>query len=124
YRAVRAQDRIVLRGLRDRAVAWGRHDRSSQEGLRLLGDIATCADLLRAINRRQELRSHDEALLRALAGEPGGGDDWWGRVQRLEGLDEALDLLLGRARAAADRGALLALVQARLDALRSAAAAD
>jgi hypothetical protein len=117
YADVRAQDRTVLRGLRERALEWARHDKSSQEGLRLLGDVWTCADLLRGINRRQELRGHDEALLVALSRAPHGDADWWARLQRLDGLDDELDELLARARRDAGSAASLEAILLRLAAL-------
>lgn len=101
YREVRIQDRLVLRGLRDRALAWARRDRSTQEGLRLLQDVFTCTDLLRGINRRQELRAHDEALIQSLmAGPLADRSGWWTRLRAIEGLDDELDALLDGARRA------------------------
>jgi hypothetical protein len=120
YRDVRAQDRFVLRSLRERALAWARKDRTSKEGLRLLGDVWTCADLLQGINRRQELHNHDQELLRALVADPSGDAGWWARLPRLEGFDDELDAILSRSQethgGTRDKAVLDAVV-ARLTAL-------
>ena len=115
YRDVRVEDRRVLRGLRDRAVLWARSDKSSQAGLRLLGDVWACADLLRGVNRRQDLRAHDEALVASLLGardiEP---TEFWTRVGRLEGLDDVLDTWILRARSAGPSEETRSRVETRL----------
>jgi len=108
YRDVRVQDRVILRGLRERALAWARFDKSSHEGLRLLGDVWTCADLLRGISRRQELQRHDHACLEALVAAPTGDAVWWIRCGELEGLDDELDRLLAQQRDAGTRDAVVA----------------
>lgn len=99
YREVRIQDRLVLRSLRDRALAWAQRDKSTHEGLRLLQDVFTCTDLLRGINRRQDLRAHDEAKLQTLvAGPHADRSGWWTSLRALEGLDDELDALIEAAR--------------------------
>jgi len=119
YSDVRASDRIALRGLRRRALAWARDDRSPREGLRLLQDVWTCADLLREINQRQELRAHDAALIRSLLdgpnGEPG---EWMTRLERLTGLDDELDELIEHGKGTTGNASLFAVVGARLGQLR------
>jgi hypothetical protein len=108
YARVRAPDRFVVRTLQQRALDWARHDRSPGEGLRILEDIWISADLLRAINRRQELRVHDGAAIRALSTGPRGDTrDWFGQLERLFGLDDALDDLIVRARGDAHLDALI-----------------
>jgi hypothetical protein len=100
YADVRASDRAVLRELRERALQWARGDRAVPAGLHLLDDVFTCGDLLRGINRRQELREQDGALIAALARSPDaetGG--WFARLDALFGLDDDLDRLLERTRA-------------------------
>jgi hypothetical protein len=97
YADVRASDRAVLRKLRERALQWAGHDRSVTAGLHLLDDVWTCGDLLRGINRRQELKDHDRALIGALLRGP--DDDisaWFDRFDPLFGLDDDLDTLLAR----------------------------
>ena len=98
YAELRASDRIVLRRLRERVLAWAREKRSVVEGRRILADVATTADLLRDINRRQELRAHDTALLERGAGGPTQDvRAWIDALAPLTGLDDELDDLLARA---------------------------
>ncbi len=98
YGALRVPDRLLLSAQRDRLLDWSRSGRPVAAGLQLLEDIWTCADLLRDINRRQELRTHDEQLILELLG-PAAHDqsDWLPRLERLSGLDDELDALLARA---------------------------
>ncbi|HEY0255398.1 MAG TPA: hypothetical protein VGC41_27905, partial [Kofleriaceae bacterium] len=91
YAHVRASDRAILRELRERALRWARGDRAIAAGLNFLEDVRTCGDLLRGINRRQEIRTHDVALVRQLA----NGDH--GRLSDLYGLDDVIDDLILRA---------------------------
>jgi hypothetical protein len=108
YADVRFSDRVVLRRLRERALTWARHDRSVPAGLRLLDDIWTCSDLLRGINRRQELRDHDRALIpRLLRGPDDDVAAWFVELDSLYGLDDDLDQLFERARAIAKAGGAL-----------------
>lgn len=107
---LRVSDRVMLRGLRDRVFAWARGEREVQAGLEMLGDVFTCADLLREINRRQELRAHDRSVIATLLafGDQADGSDM---VLRLEGLDDELDRILEERTKygiAVVRGALLA----------------
>lgn len=118
FAIARAADRAVLRGLRDRMLAWARTDKSALAGLRILSDVAACADLLHGINRRQELRGHDLALLVGLRAGPAGDlVAWIADLRRLDGLDDQLDALT--AQAEADRGgaATVAAIVARLEVL-------
>lgn len=101
YAELRASDRIVLRRLRERVLAWARERKSVVEGQRILADVATTADLLRGINRRQELRAHDRGVLERTADGPTHDvRAWLAALDLLIGLDDALDDLLARARAA------------------------
>jgi hypothetical protein len=118
FAIARAADRAVLRGLRDRMLAWARTDKSALAGLRILSDVAACADLLHGINRRQELRGHDLALLVGLRAGPAGDlPAWIADLRRLDGLDDQLDALT--AQAEADRGGAttVAAIVARLEVL-------
>ena len=96
YAYVRATDRTMLRGLRERILEWARGEKAAQRGLELMGDVETTADLLRGINQRQEVRLHDRALVARLGAL--GPDDANAEVAadlaRLEGLDDALDQVL------------------------------
>jgi hypothetical protein len=115
YADVRASDRAILRRLRERAFAWARTDRAVREGLNLLEDVWTSADLLRDINRRQELRAHDAALVMdLLAGPASDPAAWFARLDTLAGLDDALDVLVERARAAPHPEDLVPELLARL----------
>lgn len=108
YADVRFSDRLVLRRLRERALTWARHDRSVPAGLQLLEDVWTCGNLLRGINRRQELKAHDGALIpRLLRGPDDDVAAWFAELDALYGLDDDLDQLFDRARAIAKTGGAL-----------------
>jgi hypothetical protein len=95
YERARISDRRLLRRLHERLLLWARSGRAVPSGLELLDDVWTCADLLRDINRRQELKVHDAALIRQLtcsASDP--SEHWLDQVEPLFGLDDALDLLI------------------------------
>jgi hypothetical protein len=95
YADVRASDRAVLRRLRERALAWARHDRGTVSGLQLIEDLWTSADLLRRINRRQELLHHDRELAARLSAGPVGTiDEWFRELDALFGMDDRLDGIL------------------------------
>ena len=99
---IRLPDRILMSQQRDRLLDWSRAGRPAASGLQLLEDIWTCADLLRDINRRQELRTHDQELIGQLLDPASQSSaDWVTRLERLSGLDDALDLLIARASEAA-----------------------
>ena len=118
YAAARASDRALLRGLHERILLWARSGQAEDEGLQLLNDVITSADLLRGINRRQELRSHDCALIGQLLGEPAvPAGDWLTRIAALCGLDDELDALVERAQSEMNVTAIEAL-RARLGQLR------
>lgn len=115
YPDVRASDRAVLRELRERALRWARGERSVVAGMNLLADLRTCGDLLRGINRRQELREHDHALLEKLRFGPNGDlGVWMEAVESLIGIDDTLDELIERMRGDAT---MVSAVIARLEEL-------
>jgi hypothetical protein len=65
-------------------------------------------DVRRGINRRQELREHDRALIAVLGRGPDSDTAaWFARLDALVGLDDELDAVLERARAARDNAAAL-----------------
>ena len=100
YRAVRVSDAALLRGQHERLLAWSHFGKPRAAGLQLLEDISTSASLLRDINRRQELRGHDTALIRALlAAQPLERAAWLVSLDRLLGLDDSLDRLAAKLRA-------------------------
>lgn len=115
YGAIRASDRALLRRLRDRLLEWSHAGKPASEGLQLLEDIWTSADLLRDINRRQELRAHDAELMRSLAGDSLlDHAGWLTSLERLKGLDETLDGLAARLRSAPNSNELLVEIMLRL----------
>lgn len=118
YADVRASDRAVLRALRERALTWARGDRAVLTGQQLLADVETCADLLRGINRRQELRAHDLELITALCADRSGAPSWWTQLEALVGLDDVLDAVLAEARITDDGATLAARAIARLEQLQ------
>lgn len=59
----RTQDRALILQLQSRILRWARDGASDADGVQLYQDIVTAADLLRAINLRQELATNDQRLL-------------------------------------------------------------
>jgi hypothetical protein len=99
YVELRASDRALLRRLRERVFAWSRNTQEVERGLQLLDDIWTAADLLRGINRRQELHAHDRRCVASLLGSAGtDARTWLAELESLLGLDDTLDALIDRAR--------------------------
>jgi hypothetical protein len=95
YERARVSDRRLLRCLQQRLLVWARGDKELEQGLEILDDICTSADLLREINRRQELRRHDAELLDALLAR--GSSELAASascLSPLHGLDDELDGLL------------------------------
>jgi hypothetical protein len=100
YSAVRVSDAALLRRQHERLLEWSRAGRPRDSGLQLLEDISTSASLLRDINRRQELRDHDTELIRTLLADPSlDRAGWLAGLDRLAGLDDALDRLAAQLRA-------------------------
>lgn len=116
YASLRASDRAMLRGLRDRAFAWARGSRGVADGLSVLEDIHTSANLLRGINQRQELRVHDWDALARLPNAP--TNEKLILLMRLEGLDDGLDQLIERMRTGENVEELWRLVARRIGDLR------
>jgi hypothetical protein len=99
YVELRASDRALLRRLRERVFAWSRDINQVELGLQLLDDIWTAADLLRGINRRQELHAHDRRrIANLLSWASGDADTWLAELEPLLGLDDTLDAMIDRAR--------------------------
>lgn len=111
YQAVRMSDRALLRRQRDRLLDWAHAGKPTMAGLQLLEDIFTCADLLKDINRRQELRAHDVALIRELVGDTARDrEEWLLKLDRLLGLDDTLDELTAELRKSADLGPVIDII--------------
>jgi len=102
YPLFRIRDRLQLRELQQRILAWlrGGPNAGEVEGLRLWRDLVSFVEMLAQISRRQELVEHDSKLvgdllarLRAVdLSTAGFVDESMDRLVRpLEGLDEELD---------------------------------
>jgi hypothetical protein len=112
YARARASDRSLLRRLQERMLDWSRRGRDVELGLQLLDDVWTSADLLRDVNRRQELRAHDSALIAALLGaEDHVVLNRFGELTPLLGLDDELDLLIERGTGPSNAGSARALLE-------------
>lgn len=98
YRDLRISDRVEIRKLQERMIAWLRAgpDRDVLAGLRLWQDLCGFANLLAEVNKRQELLEHDRAAvaeaLRLLTKKPDGSLP--PLLDTLFGRDDELDELL------------------------------
>lgn len=100
YQDLRVDDRMQLRALQQRVIAWlrGAESSSARTGLRLWQDLAAFAGMLVLVNNRTELREHDRQLslnvVRALehraADAPLEPEDLE-RLKPLHGRDDELD---------------------------------
>jgi hypothetical protein len=111
YYALRVSDRELLRRQRERLLEWAHAGNPTSAGLQLLEDIFTCADLLRGVNRRQELRAHDAQLLRELARDTTRDRAaWLAELDRLSGMDDTLDALAAQLAAATGLEPVIAII--------------
>lgn len=102
YSGMRTRDRLLLRGLQQRLLAWlNTMNAPADAGMRLWQDIAACVEMFAAVNRRQELVEHDAALLTQCAStlKARAPDDkldaaFVKQLRACEGLDLELDALL------------------------------
>lgn len=96
YTHLRIRDRMQIRGLQDRLLAWFRQPEDIGAGLHLWQDLDYFTQMLRAISRRQELREHDaqivERVFHALS-LPGAvlTSELRRELEELAGLDEEID---------------------------------
>lgn len=103
YPLLRVRDRLQLRELQGRILAWLRAEAAEDvvAGLRLWQDVAAFVEILAQVNRRQELVEHDTARivtgLAALRGEARAAAEVHALLAPLEGLDDDLDRLLATA---------------------------
>jgi len=105
YVDLRVADRALLRRLRDRLLEWSRAGKAKESGVQLLNDIFTCADLLRDINRRQEVHAHDRQLAGELVRDSGRAPaEWLKDLERLTGLDDTIDAVIVRAKGEPEPG--------------------
>ena len=104
YPFLRIDDRLAIRKLQKRIVAWLAGDRPAEEGLRLWQDLVSAAQLLHKVNEREELRQHDrQIILRtfnlffAVTSPPDFvAPTHRSDLDRLRGLDEELDQVLSK----------------------------
>jgi hypothetical protein len=125
YSGMRVRDRLLLRGLQQRLLAWLNGANATPEaGMRIWGDLVACVEMFALVNRRQELVEHDAALFDASldalskqAPELPVDDALWRRLRAVEGLDLELDALIEQRQA--PRGQALAPIIERLAARAS-----
>jgi hypothetical protein len=102
YSGLRVRDRLLLRGLQQRLLAWlNTMNAPADAGMRLWQDIAACVEMFALVNRRQELVEHDTTLLtqgvtalQARAPEDTVDAAFLKQLRAAEGLDLELDALL------------------------------
>jgi hypothetical protein len=104
YPCLRVRDRLMLRELQERVLAWLRSgaEASAEDGMRLWQDLTSCLEMLSLVNHRQELMQHDVAVLhqllerfQRLAAASEVDDATLELAERLTGMDEEFDELLG-----------------------------
>lgn len=104
YSGMRVRDRLLLRSLQQRLLAWLNGQKVSVEaGMRLWSDVSACAEMFALVNRRQELVEHDAAFLaqctanlRAQPPDAAVDAAFFRSMRALDGLDTELDALLKR----------------------------
>lgn len=118
---VREEDRRLILRLQNRILSWARDGAAEDVGARLHQDLTAVADLLRAINLRQELVTHDRAALAELHAIVRAGTPASARLaaalpilRSLHGLDDLLDDALAAAQREPDATAALAAVEVAL----------
>jgi hypothetical protein len=104
YRDLRASDRMRIESLQRRLIEWLDADSEGDplEGIRLWQDIKNISELLLEVNKRAELRDHDQAVAAVTYGKLFGTDnvpdpvpqDIQFQLQSLFGSDEELDRLI------------------------------
>jgi hypothetical protein len=100
FSELRLPDRAMLLALQRRIFVWARATGDHAEGARIYRDINTAADLLRAVNLRQELVLHDRLVVAELRAtfaartEGASLDGLLTRLGELRGRDDELDRLL------------------------------
>src|SRR5262249_21025571 len=120
---VRVRDRVLILQLQTRIVGWARAGSDPEEGARLYRDVVTTADLLRAINLRQELAAHGRRMARDAAQALSGGDPEVALVAAapallaLRGRDDALDDLIARSSREVPSRALVTEIRVAVNAL-------
>lgn len=101
YPNLRIRDRMQLRDLQRRLLAWFKSDRPPAEGLHLWRDLEAFVQILAAVNRRQELQEHDARVVQAALSSISDTSKQLPfstreSLERLAGLDDEVDALLDR----------------------------
>jgi hypothetical protein len=104
YSGMRVRDRLLLRGLQQRLLAWLNMTNAAPDpGMRLWQDISACVEMFALVNRRQELVEHDTLLLTQCIStlkqqEPSAivQPSLLKQLRAAEGLDLELDALLDK----------------------------
>jgi hypothetical protein len=102
YGELRGSDRCQLRRVGDRLAAWLRDEPENRQragGIEIWKDLATLSEMMRQINRREELITHDtnqlhvlrRALRRAIDADSEIPQELFPRMRSLEGRDAELD---------------------------------
>lgn len=121
YPLLRVRDRLQLREIQDRILSWLRtEDHDPTAGERVWQDLVSFVEMLRQINRRQELVEHDAGRVVALLPEVERcaregrllGPSEVAGLASLRGADDALDDLIS-AEAAAPPARALAVLRAQ-----------
>lgn len=104
YRDFRASDRRRIESLQSRLIGWldATQEEDALAGLRLWQDVASVSELLLEVNKRAELREHDQAMAAMACARLFHADDRPPtippdldlRLQSLFGRDEELDRLI------------------------------
>ena len=115
YPEMRVQDRLLLRELQQRILAWlrGGSESTPAAGIRLWQDLAASVEMFSLVNRRQELVAHDSLAIRELfaKGESLRPDAaMMQALASLEGLDQELDELLASSQPPPPADRLVAIV--------------
>lgn len=111
YPQLRIGDRLALRQLQARILAWLRdREAEAKEGERICQDLLGFAELVRNVNLRSELVGHDQALIARLLddGPKALAARGHAELEKLAGLDDELDELLA---AGAPPGAILTALE-------------
>jgi hypothetical protein len=111
YSRLRGPDRLQMKTLQRRMLEWMAHPGAEPRlGVRIWEDFAGFARMLRQVSLRQELVQHDQELLAqlgpaltALPPHAAVPPELLAKLERLEGLDDALDALLEDAAPSATR---------------------
>jgi hypothetical protein len=108
YPRMRVGDRLMLRGLQQRVVAWlGLEARDASEARRIISDLERSARMLTTVNFRAELREHDRRCLQraqTMIATGCGAEEVIAAIRSVEGLDPRLDeVIQSEARPSMDR---------------------